>query len=278
MRIDWKALAEKIYEDLKNKIDKLEKKPKLAAILLWNNPASLSYIWQKKKYAHLVWADFELIHLAENTTQAELENEIIRLNIDKNISWFIVQLPLPKHIDEQKIIGLIDPKKDVDWFTKENVGKLFYSDHSWLESCTPKWIKRIFDEYCYILKWKNVTIIWKSNIVWKPLSLLFINNAATVTVCDIHTPNLKDHTLNSDYIVCAAWVPKLLTSDMRPWSVIIDVWINKVDWKIVWDCDYENLEKDNFITPVPWWVWPMTVAMLIENTYIAHMNNSKWKE
>lgn len=280
MIIDWKKIAIKIYDELKSKIDSLTTKPTLAAILIWNNPASLSYIGQKRKFAEYVWMNFKLIQMDEEIKQEELISVINELNKDKQISGFIVQLPIPQHLNVEKIIDCIDPKKDVDWFSKENVWKLFYADHSWLESCTPKWIKRLLDEYCIILKWKNVTIVWKSNIVWKPLNLLFINNSATVTICDIHTPNIKQHTLASDIIVCAAWVPKLITKDMiTPGSVIIDVWINKIDWKIVWDCDFVNLEKENYITPVPWWVWPMTVAMLIENTYLAHiisLNNEKY--
>jgi methylenetetrahydrofolate dehydrogenase (NADP+) / methenyltetrahydrofolate cyclohydrolase len=275
MIIDWKALALKTYEELKEKIGLLKKKPTLVAVLVWHNDASNSYIWQKKKFAEYVGMNFRLLHFDEKISEYELIKEIHKLNNDFDVSWFIVQLPLPNNMNPQKVVDAIDPRKDVDWFSKENVGKLFYGDHSWLESCTPKWIKRLFDEYCFLLKWKTVTIIGKSNIVGKPLSLLFINNSATVTICDVYTPNLKEHTLKSDYIVCAVWMPNLITKDMiTPWSVIIDVWINKVNGKIVWDCDFENLEKDNFITPVPGWVGPMTVAMLIENTYLAHVANN----
>lgn len=273
MIIDWRKIADKIYKELSEKISQLKEKPVLATILVWDNRASEIYVNQKKKFAELVWMGFILKKFDDDISQEELLNIIKDMNEDKSISGFIVQLPLPSHINTQKIIDSIDSKKDVDWFTKENVWKLFYGDHSWLESCTPKWIKRLLDEYDIHLKWKNVTIIWKSNIVWKPLSLLFINNSATVTVCDIYTPNLKEHTLKSDIIVCAVWKVWIITKDMvNPWSTIIDVWINKIDWKIYWDCDFDNLEKDNQITPVPWWVGPMTVAMLIENTYLAHIN------
>lgn len=273
MILDWKKIAEKIYREIKSELEKITQKPGLWVILVGNNWASLSYINQKRKFSELIWMNFYLKHFEENISEDILIEEIKDFNKRNDIDGFIVQLPLPKHINEQKIIDLIDPKKDVDGFTKENIWKLFlWEEETGLISCTPKWIKKLLDEYHIDLKWKNVTIIWKSNIVWKPLSLLFINNAATVTVCDIFTKNLSEHTLKSDIVVSAAWVPNLIKKGMiRPWSVIIDVGFNFVQWKIRWDCDFEALEEENFITPVPGWVWPMTVAMLIENTYIAFL-------
>lgn len=275
MIIDWKIIAQKIYDDIKMKVGLLDKKPRLAVVLVWENEASLAYIKQKKKFAEYVWFNFELLSFPENTEENELLQILDWLNNNTEISWYIVQLPLPWHIDSYKIINKIEPKKDVDWFTKENIGKLFLNEDYGIISCTPKWIKRLLDEYNIELKWKNVTIIWKSNIVWKPLSLLFINNSATVTVCDIFTKNITEHTLKSDIVVSAAWVPNLIKKDMiKSWTVIIDVWFNRFNWKLVWDCVFEELEKENYITPVPGWVGPMTVAMLIENTYLAHILNN----
>lgn len=274
MILDWKEVAEKIYEDIKDKIKALEKRPWLWVILVWNSPASLSYISQKEKWAKYVWMDFYLTKLNEDISQNELEKEIIKFNEDKKVSWFIVQLPLPSHIDEQKIINLINPEKDVDWFTKENIGKLFLKDNSGLIPCTPKWIKRLLEQYNISLVWKNVVILWKSNIVWKPLSLLFINEWATVTVCNSKTRNIKDFTIMADIVVSAVWKPNLVTKDMiNPGSIIIDVGFNKIEGKIMWDCDFKWLEKENYITPVPGGVGPMTVAMLIENTYLAFLRN-----
>ncbi|EKE27343.1 MAG: bifunctional 5,10-methylene-tetrahydrofolate dehydrogenase/5,10-methylene-tetrahydrofolate cyclohydrolase [uncultured bacterium (gcode 4)] len=274
MILDWRKVASGIYDDLKIKISKLKERPSLAAVLVWNNPASISYIKQKKKFAEYVWMDFVFIELSLNITEEELLLIIEDLNIDKKISGYIVQLPLPSHIDSQKIIDKISPEKDVDWFTKENIGKLFLWEDDGMISCTPKWIKKLLDEYGIDLNWKNVTIIGKSNIVGKPLSLLFINNSATVTVCNSRTKNLSEHTLKSDIVVSAAWIPNLVKKEMiSPWTVIIDVGFNKIWDKLVWDCDFAELEPDNYITPVPWWVGAMTVAMLIENTYLAHLNN-----
>lgn len=277
MILDWKKLAQRIYDELNYKIWKLKSKPTLAVILVGNNPASLSYIAQKRKFAQFVWMNFILEHFQENIGENIIIEKINEWSSDPKISWYIVQLPLPEHINSQRIIDNIDPDKDVDGFTKENIGKLFLWEDNWLLSCTPKWIKRLLDEYNIDIKWKNVTIIGKSNIVGKPLSLLFINHSATVTVCDIYTKNLSEHTLRSDIVVSAAWVPNLITKDIiTPWAILIDVWFNVVGWKLCWDMDYNNLEKNNYITPVPGWVWPMTVAMLIENTYLAHINS--WNE
>lgn len=274
MILDWKKLAQKIYEELKIKINKLDDKPILGVILVGNNPASLSYINQKKKFAEYVGMNFILEHFNENIDEKIILDKINEWNSDKNISWYLVQLPLPAHIDSQKIIDTINPSKDVDWFTKENIGKLFIGEENWLLSCTPKWILRLLEEYNISLTWKNITIIGKSNIVWKPLSLLFINHSATVTICDIYTKNLSEHTLKSDIVVSAAWLPNLITQNIiKDWTILIDVWFNFVNGKSCWDMDFENLEKNNFITPVPGWVGPMTVAMLIENTYLAHINN-----
>ncbi len=278
MILDWKKIAEQIYDNLKNKISNLKNKPSLAVILVWDNPASLVYIRQKEKYASYVWINFILKKFKNNIKENILIKEIESLNNDNKISGFIVQLPLPKHINTQKIIDTMDPKKDVDGFTKENIWKLFLNEKSGLISCTPKWIKKLLDAYNIPLKWKNVTIIWKSNIVGKPLSILFINNSATVTVCNIYTKNLKEHTLKSDIIISATWKPGLITKNMiKPGSIIIDVGFSFVNWKTVWDCDFDKLEKENIITPVPWWVGPMTVAMLMENTYLAAINYKKIK-
>ncbi|EKE29093.1 MAG: Bifunctional protein folD [uncultured bacterium (gcode 4)] len=275
MILDWKKIAYEIYEDLKARISLLRKKPTLAAVLVWSNPASIAYISQKRKFAQYVWMDFISIELGSDVSEDELLTKLDWLNSDEHISGYIVQLPLPEHIDAQKIIDRIIPEKDVDWFTKQNIGKLFLWEENWLISCTPKWIKRLLDSYSIDLKWKNVTIIWKSNIVWKPLSLLFINHSATVTVCDIFTKDLSEHTLKSDIVVSAAWVANLVTKSMiKPWTVIIDVGFNRIWDKIVWDCDFAELEADNLITPVPGWVGAMTVAMLIENTYLAHIQKT----
>jgi methylenetetrahydrofolate dehydrogenase (NADP+) / methenyltetrahydrofolate cyclohydrolase len=279
MILDWKKIVWDIYEDLKNKISKFKIKPTLSVILVWDDSASITYVNQKQKYANLVWINFVLNKFPKNVSQNILFKKVIELNNDKKINWFIIQLPLPNKIDSQKIIESISPEKDVDSLTKENVAKLFFNQN-WFIPSTVKWIEKLLDYYKIKVKWKHVVVIWKSNIVWKPTALLMINKWATVTNCDIYTKNLKFHTLNADIIISAAGKPKLIKKDMvKKWSILIDVWFNYLNWKICWDCDFENLEKDNFITPTPWWVWPLTVAMLLENTYLAFLKNKKiWKK
>lgn len=277
MIIDWKKISQRIYTNLKDKISKLESSPTLWVILVWENEASISYVWQKEKFAKQIWINFVLKKLDASINEEELINEINYFNEDKNIDWFIIQLPLPIKINTQNIINKILPSKDVDWFTALNLWKLFLNDKSWFISCTPKWIIRLLEEYNINLEWKKVCIIWRSNIVGKPLSLLLINKWATVSICNSYTRNISEYTLNSDIIISAAGKPMLITGDLiKEWSIIIDVWFNKIDWKIVWDCDFWTLEKNNLITPVPWWVGPMTVAMLMENTYLSYIKS--WKK
>ena len=262
-----------MYNSIKEDVSKLEKKPTLWAILVWNNSSSLKYIWQKKKWADYVWINFDLRHLDENTSEEDLLKLINDFNISEDISWYIVQLPLPSHINTKKIISAISSKKDVDWFCPENIGKLSIWDESWLVSCTPVWIMEILSSLNIDLVWKNVTVIWRSNIVWKPITMLLLNAWSTVTNCNSKTKNLEYFTKNSDIVIAAAWKPWLITKDMLKdnW-VVIDVWFTVIDWKIHWDADYDNIVNTSIqITPVPGWVWPLTVAMLMKNTLNAHI-------
>jgi len=269
MLIDWKRLALESYKKIKLELYNLEKKPCLWAILVWNNSSSLWYISQKEKWCDYVWMDFYLEKLSENTSQEELEKVVERFNNDEKITWFIVQLPLPENIDVKKIINKINPIKDVDWFHIENQWKIVIWDNSWSVACTPAWILQLINSVEKNLEWKVVTVIWKSNIVWKPIINLLINLWATVICCNSKTKNLENFTLNSDIIISATWKNWVLNKNMvKKWSIIIDVWFLVVDWKIIWDVkDTEEIDKMwCFITPVPGWVWPMTVVNLINNT------------
>lgn len=234
-----------------------------------DNAASLSYIKQKRKFSERVGIAFDLRTFNTTISEAELLGEIERLNRDASVSGFIIQLPLPAHIDRDRVIAAIDPRKDVDGFTPENIGELFLGrDH--LASCTPKGIMRLLEVYNIDILGKNVVIIGKSNIVGKPLSLLMMNAGGTVTVCGKETLDVTSFTRQADIVVVAVGVPKLLASDMvRPGTVIVDVGINIVDGKMVGDTDFRALEPLCPITPVPGGVGPMTVAMLMENTYLA---------
>ncbi len=275
MILDWKQVAWEIYEKLKNEITLLEKKPKLWAVLVWNNPSSVRYINQKQKWAQYVWIDFELFKFDENITEIELLEVINKLNNDENISWFIVQLPLPKHINEKNVINSINPKKDVDWFHPENQWKTVIWDSSWFAPCTPAGMIELLKYYKIDVVWKNIVIIWRSNIVGKPIANLLINLGATVTVCNSKTKDITFFTKNADIVITAMWSPKFLTVDkINKETIVIDVWFTVIDDKIYWDCDFENILKNwNMITPVPGWVWALTVACLMQNTLSSHKMN-----
>ena len=275
MIISWTKIAKEIYDEIRNQVEKLEKKPKLSVVLVWNNSASLRYVAQKEKWAKYCWIDYELIHLDENISQNDLEEILKKLNNDENVSWYIVQLPLPKHIDENKIINLINPKKDVDWFHPENQGKLLIGDNSWLVPCTPAWIMEILERNNVEFYGKQAVVVGRSNIVWKPATTLLINSWATVTSCNSKTPDISNYTKHADIVIIAVWKPGLLKSDMiKKDAIVIDVWFTVIDWKIYWDCDTQDIDKLwAKITPVPGWVWAMTVAMLMKNTLKAFKNN-----
>lgn len=277
MILDWKIVAQKIYDDIKNEVSKLSKKPKLAVILVWNNESSIRYIRQKEKRASYVWIDFELFSFKDSISQIDLLKEINKLNSDDDITWFIVQLPLPKHINEKIILNSILRNKDVDWFNPINQWKVVLWDETGFVPCTPAWILELFRYYNIDLIWKNITVIWRSNIVWKPITNLLINIWATVTSCNSKTKNIEFFTKNADIIITAIWKPKFLTVDkINKNAIIIDVWFTVIDWKIYWDADFENILSNwNKITPVPWWVWALTVAVLMKNTLLAYKNKLK---
>jgi len=272
MIIDWKKIAREIYDSIKKEVEKLDKKPTLQAILVWNNPASLRYIAQKEKWAKYCWINFDLKHLDENISEDELLKIINYSNNDKNIDWYIAQLPLPKNINEQKIINAISPDKDVDWFNQQNQWKILIWDDSWFVPCTPAWIMEILKSMWVNVAWKIVTVIWKSNIVWKPITALLINAWATVTSCNSKTPSIEEFTKKSDIVVVATWRPWLLKASMiNDNTIVIDVWFTVIDNKIYWDTEFETINANwNKITPVPWGVWALTVAMLMNNTLKAY--------
>jgi len=279
MIIDWKEIAKNKYEEIKNKVKNIKPKLTLLAILVWNNPSSLRYIRQKKKWAEYVGIEFILDHLDENISEHELLQKIEHYNNDENITWIMVQLPLPKHIENKKIINLINPLKDVDWFNEKNQWKLLIWDESWLVPCTPAWIMEIIKSLNIDLAWKIVTVIWKSNIVWKPLTMLLINASATVISCNSKTKDLKQFTKISDIVICAVWKPGLLSLDMiNDKTIVIDVWFTVINDKIYWDANFEEINNNwNLITPVPGWVGPLTVANLMNNVIISQqrINNKQ---
>lgn len=275
MILDWKVIAQKIYDDLKLEISSLSKKPKIWVILVWENSSSIRYINQKQKWANYIWIDFELFKFDETVTEDKLIEVLNKLNLNNNISGYIVQLPLPKHINEKNIINAIIPSKDIDWFHPINQWKIVIWDQDWLTPCTPTWVLEIFNYYNIDIVWKNIVIIWRSNIVWKPLLNMLVNKSATVTICNSKTKNIDFFTKNADIVITAMWVANFLTVDkINKDTIIIDVWFSVIDWKIYWDCDFKNIENNwNKITPVPWWVWTLTVACLMKNALKAYKSN-----
>ncbi|MFA5917215.1 MAG: bifunctional 5,10-methylenetetrahydrofolate dehydrogenase/5,10-methenyltetrahydrofolate cyclohydrolase [Candidatus Gracilibacteria bacterium] len=267
MIIDGKEIALKKYDEIKNKVGNIKEKLTLLAILVGNNPSSLRYIKQKKKWAEYVGINFILDHLDENTSEQKLLEKINNYNNDKNITGILVQLPLPNHIDTKKVINLINPNKDVDGFNEKNQGKILIGDDSGLVPCTPAGVMDILNHLKIDLPGKIVTVIGKSNIVGKPLTMLLINNGVTVTSCNSKTKDLSQFTKISDIVICAAGKPGILTLDMiNDKTIVIDVGFTVIDEKIYGDAKFDEINNNgNLITPVPGGVGPLTVANLMNN-------------
>ncbi|PMP77045.1 MAG: bifunctional methylenetetrahydrofolate dehydrogenase/methenyltetrahydrofolate cyclohydrolase FolD [Sulfurihydrogenibium sp.] len=278
--LDGKTLAEKVKEEIKQEVDyyvqKGYRRPTLSVILVGNNPASQIYVNKKIKDCQSVGINSKPFFLPENITQIELLDLIGQLNADEEVDGILVQLPLPSHINTLEIIEAINPKKDVDGFHPLNVGKLATGRSDGIVPCTPFGIIKLLEHYNIDTFGKDVVVVGASNIVGKPMSLLFLKDEkSTVTVCHKNTKDLKSHTLKADILVVAVGKPKLITADMvKEGVVVIDVGINRVDGKIVGDVDFENVkEKAYAITPVPGGVGPMTVAMLLYNTLNIYKKN-----
>ena len=282
--IDGKALSEKILKEIEQEHSELEKKVErkagLAVIIVGENPASQIYVRNKIRACEKVGFHSETIRLDENITEENLLLEIEKLNNNSNIDGILVQLPIPKHIDGLKIINAISAKKDVDGFHTTNIGKMMIGDETGFLPCTPTGVIQMFEEYNINLEGKDVLVIGQSNIVGKPMTLLLIKKRATVQVCNSKTKNLSEKLQKADVIVAAAGSPKLIkATDVKEGVVIIDVGINRVDGKLCGDVDFEEVSKKaSFITPVPGGVGPMTIAMLIKNTFKSYkqkINKSK---
>lgn len=281
--IDGKKIANEIYENLAKEVSELKEKhtlaPKLAVIMVGDNPASLSYIKQKRKACEKTGIEWVQFDYDESLTQAELLDKIEELNQDYSIHGILVQLPLPEHFEVPKVIRAIDPHKDVDGFTAYNLGKMFldtaFED---LPPCTPAGVIKMLEYYDIDSEGMDATIVGASNIVGKPLATMLLNRGATPTICHIKTKDLKKHTLNADLLCVAVGKAGLITEDMvKEGAVVIDIGVNRTDeGKLVGDCDFETIEKKaSYITPVPGGAGPMTVACLMENTVRAakRLNN-----
>ena len=274
--IDGKALSDKILKEIENEHSELQakvgRKAGLAVIIVGENPASQIYVRNKIRACERVGFHSETIRLDENITEENLLLEIEKLNNDNNIDGILVQLPIPKHINELKVINAISAEKDVDGFHTTNIGKMMIGDETGFLPCTPAGVIQMFEEYNINLEGKDVLVIGQSNIVGKPMTLLLINKRATVQVCNSKTKNLPEKLQKADVVVAAAGSPKLVKgSDVKEGVVVIDIGINRVDGKICGDVDFEEVsQKASYITPVPGGVGPMTIAMLIKNTFKSY--------
>ena len=278
--IDGKLVSKTIREELSIKIKEANDKGiqfKLSVIIVGNDPASEIYVNNKAKGCAEVGILSETVKMDENTTQEELEKAILDRVNDDGVTGILVQLPLPKHLDSTAALKLIPPEKDVDGFSDGNVGKLTLFKDDALFSCTPFGMIKLLEHYNIPLAGKHAVVVGRSNIVGKPMSLMLLNKDCTVTTCHSRTPNLADFTKNADILVCAVGKKHLITEDMvKDGAVVLDAGINRVDGKIYGDVDFEGVSKKaSYITPVPGGVGPMTITMLLYNTYLAGINNEK---
>ncbi|MBR5542974.1 MAG: bifunctional methylenetetrahydrofolate dehydrogenase/methenyltetrahydrofolate cyclohydrolase FolD [Oscillospiraceae bacterium] len=272
--IDGKATSKKIREGVLadiNKLSELGVKAGLAVVIVGDNPASRTYVNNKKKACAECGIYSEEYALPEETTEEELLALIDKLNKKEDINGILVQLPLPKHISEDKVIAAINPDKDVDAFHVQNVGKIMTGDFDFLP-CTPAGVMALFEEYGIDVSGKRAAVIGRSNIVGKPMSMLLLHKNATVTICHSRTKNIEEILKSSDIIVAAVGREAFLKGDMvSEGCVVIDVGINRnAEGKLCGDVDYEEVSKKaSFITPVPGGVGPMTITMLMKNTLKA---------
>ena len=255
----------KLKEKLTKKINKIKEKITITVISVGNDEASKIYIKNKIKECQSVNIECQHLHF-EKTTTDDLTKVITKLNKDKNVTGILVQLPLPKNIDENKVINTIDYKKDIDGLTKSNIAKL-YSNQKGIIPCTAKGIIDLLEYNKIEIEGKNITIIGRSNLVGKPLTLALLNKNATVTTCHSKTKDLKKQTKKADIIIVAVGKPNLIKKEMiSKNSIIIDVGINRIDGKISGDVDKSVYKKCKAVTPVPGGVGPMTVYEVLSNT------------
>jgi len=280
--LDGKSIAQEIREEIKKEVIELKEKhglvPGLVTILVGENPASVSYVTAKQRTAHELGFYSVQENLPENVSEDELLKLIDKYNRDEKIHGILVQLPLPKHINERKVLYAIDPRKDVDGFHPVNVGKLVIGEPCFIP-CTPYGILILLAKTGVPVEGADVVVIGRSNIVGKPIANLLMQKRkpvgnATVTVCHTGTKDIASHSRRADILIVAAGVPKFVTADMvKEGAVVIDVGVNRIGTtpdgkaKLCGDVDFEAVkEKASFITPVPGGVGPMTITMLMKNT------------
>jgi methylenetetrahydrofolate dehydrogenase (NADP+)/methenyltetrahydrofolate cyclohydrolase len=281
--LDGKSLAQTIKSQLKQKIQKeittKKRVPGLAVLMVGDNPASAVYVHNKEKACTKVGINSFGSHFPTETSQQELEEVIENLNQDESVDGILVQLPLPSHLDAVGLLHKIAPHKDVDGLHPVNLGKLLRGEKG-LRSCTPAGVMEILAEYNIDLKGKKAVVVGRSILVGKPLALMLLEKNATVTIAHSHTKKLASITREADILISAIGKPEFITNEMvKSDAIVIDVGINRIETsprksKLVGDIAFEEVRKKaSFITPVPGGVGPMTVAMLLQNTYFSYLSN-----
>lgn len=271
--IDGKKIAAGIREKLKQKIAALPSAPQLAIVLVGNDEPSLIYVRNKQKAAAQIGLLSQLHHLDENISEEELLKIIAQLNADSEINGIIVQLPLPKHLNTNRIINAISPLKDVDGFHPYNTGMLQNNEKPYFIAATPLGVMQLIKSVSPNLSGKNVVLIGASLIVGRPLATLLLNQECTVSITHAQTRKIKELTSKADILVAACGVAKLVKADwIKENAILIDVGINRENGKLCGDIDFDDVkEKALAITPVPGGVGPMTIAMLLSNTVDAYL-------
>lgn len=278
--LDGKAFAAdyrlKLAEKVKNLKETDNIVPGLAVVIIGEDPASQIYVRNKMKACEAAGIKSFNVVLPETITQSEAEEEVKKLAENSEVDGIIVQLPLPKKFDEKRILSLIPVDKDVDGLSSENLGKLLKGEDS-LISCTPYGIIELLKGYGVKFAGKTAVVLGRSNMVGKPVAALLLRENATVTVCHSKTENIASYTKNADILVAAIGKAKFVTADMvKDGAIVVDVGINRIDGKIYGDVDYETVkDKCSLITPVPGGVGPMTVTMLLQNTFNACIKNRR---
>ncbi|HLC38179.1 MAG TPA: bifunctional methylenetetrahydrofolate dehydrogenase/methenyltetrahydrofolate cyclohydrolase FolD [Candidatus Norongarragalinales archaeon] len=269
--IDGKKIADEVKKNIAKQIEGWKKKPGLATVLVGDNPASKVYVSRKNVTCKEYGFHSKEVTLPESVEQDELIKKIWELNEDNKIHGILVQLPLPSHIDENAVLNAISPAKDVDGLTPNSMGRLLAGQPSFIP-CTPRGVLHLIKSTGIKLEGKHAVVVGRSNLVGKPTAVLLLNEGCTLTVCHSKTLNLAEETKKADVLVVAVGKPKLITGEMvKEGAIVIDVGITKnAEGKILGDVDFETVkEKASFITPVPGGVGPMTIAMLLQNTFEA---------
>ena len=278
--IDGKTIAKNLREEIALQIAAHSIKPHLAVVLAGDDEASLIYDRNKQKAALAMGMDCEIFHLPDTTSEAELLALVDKLNEDKKVNGIIVQLPLPRHINQLSVLSRIKPEKDVDGFSPVNAGLLQEKSPNAIVAATPKGILYLLQKVCGSLSGKKAVVIGRSNIVGRPLAALLLNHDCTVTVVHSKTPDIAHETRQADIVIAACGCPKLVKADwIKDGAVLIDVGINRIDGKLCGDIDFDDVKsKASYITPVPGGVGPMTIAMLLSNTYDAFLQQNNLKK